>query len=213
MTRVDLTVRGGGIFGLSVAWEAVCRGARVRVIETVRIGAGASGGLVGALTPHTPEVWNPVKAFQLESLLRAEDWWARVAATSGLPTGYARIGRLQPLTDAAAVALAQTRAVQAETLWQGRAHWQVIPATGAAWQPASATGLMIHDTLSARISPRLGLAAVAGVEESDFSPSLDERDLAGEFRVLEGVDVEAFDGGVMGDDVTHALEPWIILVR
>ncbi|OZA16533.1 MAG: oxidoreductase, partial [Rhodobacterales bacterium 17-64-5] len=79
MTRVDLTVRGGGIFGLSVAWEAVQRGARVRLIERERLGAGASGGLVGALTPHTPEAWNPVKAFQLDSLLRAESWWEGVA--------------------------------------------------------------------------------------------------------------------------------------
>ena len=125
MTRVDLTVRGGGIFGLSVAWCAVQSGARVRLIERERIGAGASGGLVGALTPHTPEGWNPVKAFQLASLLDAERWWADVAAASGLPSGYARIGRLQPLADAAAVALAQTRAVQATTFWQGKAFWQV----------------------------------------------------------------------------------------
>ena len=70
MTRVDLTIRGGGIFGLSVAWEAALRGAGVRVVESAHIGAGASGGLVGALTPHTPEGWNPVKALQLQSLLR-----------------------------------------------------------------------------------------------------------------------------------------------
>jgi glycine oxidase len=160
MTRVDLTVRGGGIFGLSVAWEAVQRGARVRLVEAVRIGAGASGGLVGALTPHTPEGWNPVKAFQLASLLRAESWWAAVQATANLPTGYARIGRLQPLVDTTAVALAETRARQAATLWQGRATWQVIPATGAPWEPASSTGILIHDTLSARISPHLGLIAL-----------------------------------------------------
>lgn len=160
MTRVDLTVRGGGIFGLSVAWEAAGRGARVRLIERDYIGAGASGGLVGALTPHTPEGWNPVKAFQLESLMRAESWWHEVEGTSGLPSGYARIGRLQPLTDAASVALAQTRATHAETLWQGNAQWRVIPTTGAPWEPASPTGLLIHDTLSARISPRLGLEAL-----------------------------------------------------
>ena len=41
MARVDLTVMGGGIFGLSIAWEAARRGARVRVIEASRIGANA----------------------------------------------------------------------------------------------------------------------------------------------------------------------------
>ncbi len=161
MTRVDLTIRGGGIFGLSVAWEAALRGARVRVVESAHIGAGASGGLVGALTPHTPEGWNPVKAFQLQSLLRAADWWAGVEEVSRLPSGYARIGRLQPLADAAAVTLAQTRAEGAAQLWQGQALWQVVPATGADWEPASSAGLMIHDTLSARISPRMALDSLA----------------------------------------------------
>ncbi|NJM84685.1 MAG: FAD-binding oxidoreductase, partial [Tabrizicola sp.] len=69
MARVDLTVRGGGIFGLSIAWACLGRGARVRLIETVAIGAGSSGGLVGALAPHVPESWNEKKQFQLESLL------------------------------------------------------------------------------------------------------------------------------------------------
>ena len=39
MARVDLTVRGGGIFGLACAWEAARRGARVRLIEARAIGA------------------------------------------------------------------------------------------------------------------------------------------------------------------------------
>ncbi|MGV8986440.1 MAG: NAD(P)/FAD-dependent oxidoreductase [Cypionkella sp.] len=160
MTRADLTVRGGGIFGLSVAWEAVGRGARVRLIERDHIGAGASGGLVGALAPHTPEGWNPVKALQLANLLRAEGWWHDVEQASGLSAGYLRSGRLQGLADAAAVTLARTRAGQAETLWQGRASWQVISATGATWEPPSPTGLLIHDTLTARIQPRQALSAL-----------------------------------------------------
>jgi glycine/D-amino acid oxidase-like deaminating enzyme len=80
---------------------------------------------------------------------------------SGLPSGYARIGRLQPLADAAAVTLAQTRAEGAAQLWQGQALWQVVPATGADWEPATPVGLMIHDTLSARINPRMALASLA----------------------------------------------------
>ncbi len=160
MTRPDLTVRGGGIFGLSIAWEAARRGARVRLIETSRIGAGSSGGIVGALAPHVPENWNDKKAFQLESLLMAGAFWAEVAAASHLPTGYARAGRLQPLETPEAVARAQDRAAEAQTLWQGQATWQVIPATDAAWEPASPTGLLIHDTLSARLHPRLASAAL-----------------------------------------------------
>ncbi|TKA94428.1 FAD-binding oxidoreductase, partial [Cereibacter changlensis] len=113
MATPDLTVRGAGIFGLATAWAAARRGAKVRLIETVRIGAGSSGGLVGALAPHVPEQWNDKKAFQFDSLAMAEGWWAEVAEASGLPTGYARLGRYQPLADARAVEAARARGLEA----------------------------------------------------------------------------------------------------
>jgi glycine oxidase len=162
MASVDVTVRGAGVFGLSVAWACARRGARVRVIDTVGIGAGSSGGLVGALSPHVPEAWNPKKAFQLESLLMAGDWWAAVEGVSGLPSGFGRVGRLQPLADAAAVDLARARSEGAKALWQGRADWRVVQARGAAWEPVSPSGWLVQDTLSARVSPQLGLAALVG---------------------------------------------------
>lgn len=161
MARVDLTVMGAGIFGLSIAWEAARRGARVRVIERGQVGSGASGGLVGALAPHVPEGWNAKKAFQLESLLMAEAWWAGVEAAGGISPGYARLGRLQPLADAAAVEMARARGRSAQALWQGRAAWQVLPAAEAlGWPLASGSGWMVRDDLSARIAPRAALAAL-----------------------------------------------------
>ena len=39
----DVTVLGAGIFGLSVAWACLKKGARVRVIDPAGPGAGASG--------------------------------------------------------------------------------------------------------------------------------------------------------------------------
>ena len=160
MARVDLTVRGGGAFGLCIAWEAARRGAKVRVIETSRIGAGSSGGLVGALSPHVPENWNPKKQFQLESLLMAPAFWTEVAQLSELETGYGRVGRLQPLADAAAVNLAKRRHETANSLWSGQAEWRVIPASGADWEPKSPSGWLVHDTLSARLHPRLAASAL-----------------------------------------------------
>lgn len=160
MASIDVTVRGAGIFGLSVAWACQRRGAKVRLIETAHPGAGSSGGLVGALSPHVPEAWNPKKAFQLDSLLMAADWWAAVEAASGLSPGYARLGRLQPLADAAAIAAARRRADEAQTFWRGQADWRVIPVTGTAWEPLSPSGWLVKDTLSARLSPRLALEAL-----------------------------------------------------
>ena len=142
--------------GLSVAFEALKRGLAVQVIEDVAIGAGASGGLVGALAPHAPEQWTEGKAFQLQALLGAQAHWAEVAAVSGVSPGYARTGRLQPVTDEA---LARTREAAARELWQGRAEWRVIDAAGD-FAPLSPTGLWVHDTLTARVSPRRALAAL-----------------------------------------------------
>ena len=156
----DVTVMGAGVFGLASAWAMARRGARVRVIDPHGIGAGASGGVVGALSPHVPEGWNPKKQFQLESLLMAEGWWAAVQAASGLSTGYARTGRVQPLPDDDSVALARQRVSSAETLWQGAARWDVVDRDHD-WDLSSPTGLFVHDTLSARIAPRLALAALA----------------------------------------------------
>ncbi|MDQ2094106.1 NAD(P)/FAD-dependent oxidoreductase [Rhodalgimonas zhirmunskyi] len=160
---VDVTIRGAGIFGLSIAWECLCRGATVRVIDPHGPGAGASGGLVGALAPHVPENWNDKKAFQLDSLLMAETFWRAVEDASGLSTGYARVGRLQPLADDHAVALARGREVTARELWGDAATWKVIPAEQAgAWAPVTPTGLLVHDTLSARMAPRAAGRALAG---------------------------------------------------
>ncbi|MCM2563686.1 FAD-binding oxidoreductase [Lutimaribacter sp. EGI FJ00015] len=158
---VDVTVRGAGIFGLSIAWACARRGARVRVIDPHGPGAGSSGGLVGALAPHVPENWNEKKAFQLDSLLMAEGFWAEVAATGGTDPGYARLGRVQPVMDDRALELAHARAKGADTLWQGRAVWQVKRADDMGdWAPRTPTGWVIHDTLTARMHPRRACAAL-----------------------------------------------------
>lgn len=157
----DITIRGAGIFGLSIAWAAVQRSARVRIIDPAGTASGASGGVLGALAPHVPENWNEKKAFQLESLLMAESFWAEVEAAGGGSSGYARNGRLQPVADAAAHDLAAMRAANAAGLWQGRAEWRLRSAADfGPWCPETPTGLVVEDTLSAQIHPRRACAAL-----------------------------------------------------
>ncbi|WP_377510743.1 NAD(P)/FAD-dependent oxidoreductase [Octadecabacter sp. R77987] len=161
MATVDVTVRGAGAFGLAVGYACARRGARVRVIDPNGVAAGSSGGIVGALAPHVPENWNDKKAFQFDSLMMAETFWQEVSGIANQDVGYARLGRLQPLADDAAVALARQRSETARDLWQDRATWQVIDAPDTQWSPQSPTGLLIHDTLTARIHPRRATRALA----------------------------------------------------
>ncbi|APX12793.1 NAD(P)/FAD-dependent oxidoreductase [Tateyamaria omphalii] len=179
MATADITVRGAGIFGLSIAWVLTQRGAKVQVVDPHGLAAGASGGIVGALAPHVPENWNPKKQFQLESLLMADAFWAEVEATGGASAGYARTGRCQPIADDAALALARQRSETAKTLWGDAASWTVRPIQDPAWAANSPTGMEIFDTLSARVHPRQACAALAaalnakGVSILDRAPDTD----------------------------------------
>ncbi|WP_264211303.1 NAD(P)/FAD-dependent oxidoreductase [Leisingera thetidis] len=178
MAMADVTVRGAGIFGLSIAWVCARRGAQVQVVDPFGAGTGSSGGLVGALAPHVPENWNAKKQFQLESLLMAEAFWEDVETTGGVSPGYGRTGRLQPINDEHTLQLARQREISARELWKDEAEWRVCEAASVGpWVPPSATGYVIHDTLSARMHPRRACAAlvsalaVMGVEVLPEAPA------------------------------------------
>lgn len=159
---VDVTVLGAGAFGLSVAWACLQRGAKVRVIDPYGVGAGSSGGVVGALAPHTPENWNDKKEFQFQSLIMAEAFWAEVEETGGVSSGYGRTGRLQPVLNDRGLELARARQETSGALWRGQAKWRVISEEDAGpWAPRTPTGFLIHDTLSARMHPRMACASLA----------------------------------------------------
>lgn len=167
MAMADITIYGAGIFGLSIAWTCAQRGAKVRVIDPNGAGAGSSGGVVGALAPHTPENWNDKKQFQFESLIMAEPFWRSVEAAGGKSTGYARSGRLQPINDERTLHLAQSRSNNAKELWQGKAQFDIIDAVSTGdWAPKSDTGLLIFDTLSGRMHPRMTCAALVAALQS-----------------------------------------------
>ncbi|MEH6833293.1 MULTISPECIES: NAD(P)/FAD-dependent oxidoreductase [Falsihalocynthiibacter] len=159
---VEITVMGAGAFGLSVAYVCAKAGAKVQVVERASVGAGASGGVVGALAPHTPERWETKKQFQFESLCMAPAFWRGVEEVSGFATGYGRVGRLQPINTARILELSHERHEAAKEFWHGEASWDVVKAEEhAGWAPESKTGYLVHDTLSARLHPRLATMALA----------------------------------------------------
>ncbi|WP_090062920.1 NAD(P)/FAD-dependent oxidoreductase [Celeribacter neptunius] len=154
MSRAEITIYGAGAFGLSCGYAAAKRGAHVRVIDPHGVGHGSSGGVVGALAPHTPERWNPKKEFQFQSLIMARSHWPEVEALGGVSSGYGNLGRVQAIKDERQLQLAREREAQAAELWQGQAEWRVVTQgeTGY-WAPISPTGYLVHDTLSARLNP------------------------------------------------------------
>jgi len=158
----DVLIVGAGIFGLCCAWACAGRGLRVMVLERGRPGAGASGGPLGAMSPHQPANWSPKKAFQLEALVSAESHWREVAAAGGRDPGYARIGRLIPLPDATARRRAEAQAQAASRHWGGTRGWTLHTRTpDETWIAAEASAHGVaFEPLSARIHPRHAVDAL-----------------------------------------------------
>ena len=152
---------GGGVFGLACAWALTRRGAKVAVFETATIGAGSSGGHVGALAPHAPDPWNVKKQLQLDSLLAAPAFWSGVEQASHLSTGYARTGRLQPVPDADTAARLPDRIEAASRQWPAAMGMALTHDPQGPLIPPSPTGLWLTDGLTARLNPRATLLALA----------------------------------------------------
>ncbi|PIB22910.1 amino acid oxidase [Amylibacter kogurei] len=151
----DVAIVGAGVFGLCAAYVCALRGMSVVVLEkSDAIGAGASGGIVGAMSPHTPDNWNQKKQFQFDALCAAETFWRDVDACSGVSSGYGRIGRVFPIPDERLLGLAQMRAKSATEIWQGKFRWDVLQ-SHALIAPSAAPFGVVHDTMSARIYPAL----------------------------------------------------------
>lgn len=159
----SVVIVGGGIFGLTTAWFCAARGMSVTLVERDHIAAGASGGIMGTLSPNVPETWSAKKQFQLDALLTAGTFWQDIEAVSGISTGYGQIGRLIPIPDERALHHAKIREIDAVKLWQGRAKWAVTD--GSDYHnlivPTAAPCGVIHETLSARIAPRAACASLA----------------------------------------------------
>lgn len=184
---VDLLVAGGGVMGLWTALFAARQGLSVQLVDKRRIGAGASGGLLGALMPHLPDRWNAKKAFQFEALVRLEEDVAALEAETGLSTGYRRSGRLIPLAKPHNRDIALGHAEDALDVWRtpDRAFaFEVLDAPPVAGWPAEgamACGL-VHDHLAGRLAPRGLLTALRAA--LDKLPGV---------SIREGVGIDAID--------------------
>ncbi|CAN7470918.1 FAD-dependent oxidoreductase [Rhizobium sp. LjRoot98] len=162
----DLLIVGGGIMGLWAAVMADQAGLKTVLVERDRIGAGASGGVLGALMPHMPDRWNAKKQFQFDALLSLEEEVVDLEAQTGLSAGYRRSGRLIPLPKPHLRTIALRHEQDALVNWKQKDRqffWHVRDNPAAAGWPeteAMASGV-VFDTLAARIDPRLLLRVLS----------------------------------------------------
>lgn len=97
----DVVVVGGGAIGLSCAWRAALRGARVAVLERGEPGCGASRVAAGMLAPVGELTFGEPELLEL-TLAAARlypQFVADLEAASGEETGYERLGALHVALD------------------------------------------------------------------------------------------------------------------
>ncbi|MHA7964586.1 glycine oxidase ThiO [Paenibacillus sp. CAU 1782] len=113
----DTIVLGGGIIGLSCAFEAARRGRRVTLLESGNLGGQASGAAAGMLAPFSENTEQPDPFFQLslESLRRYPDWIQAVEEVSGIKAELMHTGSLSVIQHEADLLPAQGRAA-----WQNK---------------------------------------------------------------------------------------------
>jgi glycine oxidase len=97
----DAVFVGGGVIGLSSAWRAARRGARVAVLDRAEPPAGATNVAAGMLAPVGELTFGEPELLEmtLASARLYEDFVAELEAASGIGTGYERQGALHVALD------------------------------------------------------------------------------------------------------------------
>src|SRR5215203_5003716 len=97
----DVVVVGGGVVGLSCAWRAAQRGARVAVLERGEPGCGATRVAAGMLAPVGELTFGEPELLELTlAAARAyPEFVAELESATGTHTGYERLGALHVALD------------------------------------------------------------------------------------------------------------------
>lgn len=103
--QTDCLIVGAGVIGLSLAYELVCRGERVRVIDSGPIGRAASWAGAGILpAAATRGTEDPLEKLRSLSHRLHSEWAGRLKYETGIDTGYRRCGGIYLARSAAEAA-------------------------------------------------------------------------------------------------------------
>lgn len=206
----DVLVIGAGIVGSAAAWELAAAGARVRLVDMRRPGAGATQASAGMLAPYVEGHGSEaLTELGRRSLAAYDAFVARVAAELGRAPIYNRRGTLEVARDAAHAARLQTSArtlaeagVEAE--WLDRA---ALARTEPLVGPGALGGLLVraHGFVDARGMAAALAEAACARGASLHAPARVHR-IA---RVPDGrVRVESDEGEWVADRVVLAAGSW-----
>jgi glycine oxidase len=97
----DAVIVGGGVIGLTCAWRAAQRGARVAVVDRSQPPAGATRVAAGMLAPVGELAFGEPELLKLTTAAAEQypDFVAELERVSGVPTGYRRDGALHVALD------------------------------------------------------------------------------------------------------------------
>ena len=90
----SIVIIGGGVIGLSIAYELACRGQQVHVVERgTEFGKEASWAGAGILPPANPETaLDPLEKLRGISHQLHPEWAERLQSETGIDTGFRRCG-------------------------------------------------------------------------------------------------------------------------
>jgi glycine oxidase len=183
----DAVVVGGGVIGLSCAWRAAQRGARVAVVERGEPGAGATRVAAGMLAPVGELTFGEPELLEL-TLAAARSYpgfAAELEEASGETTGYEQLGALHVALDRDEAAqlrrvhdLQRSLELEAEWLPPRRCrtlepgltpsfHGGVIAPGEAAVDPRALTKALLAALRRQGVEVRSGTEAFDGIFESE----------------------------------------------
>ena len=119
----DTLLIGGGVIGLSLAYELVQRGQRVCILDRSAVGRATSWAAAGIFPPASTTSTDPVERFCDFSNRLHEQWATQLRADTGIDTGYRQCGAVYvarndalALELRASAAMARSRGIRFEEL-------------------------------------------------------------------------------------------------